>query len=171
MASKFDFGGSWGESSLVEQFRPNVAALMVDEQGRVLVCERFRVPGAWQFPQGGVDEGEEHDKALLREVEEEVGFLPEHYSVAKSQGGYRYKFPSWVSKPAHKSHFVGQEQTYYLCRMNPGAPPVNLMQEPREFSQSRWIYPEEFSLAWLPSFKRETYQAVMKDFFGVKLSE
>ena len=78
MASKFDFGGSWGESSLVEQFRPNVAALMVDEQGRVLVCERFRVPGAWQFPQGGVDEGEEHDKALFREVEEEVGFLREH---------------------------------------------------------------------------------------------
>jgi hypothetical protein len=45
------------------------------------------------------------------------------------------------------------------------------MQEPREFSQSRWIYPEEFSLAWLPKFKRETYQAVMKDFFGVELSE
>ena len=155
----------------MQQYRPNVAALMVNEQGQVLICERFRVPGAWQFPQGGADEGEELDKALLREVEEEVGFLPEHYVVEKSQGGYRYDYPSWVRKPAHKNHFAGQEQTYYLCRMKPGAPPVNLMQEPREFSQFRWIYPEEFSLSWLPEFKRETYRAVMKDFFGVELGK
>ena len=144
---------------------------MVNERGQLLVCERFKVPGAWQFPQGGVDDDEEPDKALLREVEEEVGFLPEHYTVEKSRGGYRYDYPDWVRKPTHKSHFAGQEQTYYLCRMKPAAPPVNLMQEPRKFSQSRWIYPEEFSLEWLPDFKRETYRAVMKDFFGVELSE
>ena len=154
----------------MKEYRPNVAALMVNERGRLLVCERFKVPGAWQFPQGGVDEGEEPDQALLREVEEEVGFSPNHYTVEKSRGGYRYDFPSWVQKPTHKNHFVGQEQTYYLCRMKEGAPPVNLMQEPREFSQSRWIYPEEFSLDWLPDFKKETYRAVMKDFFGVDLS-
>ncbi|MCL4167880.1 UNVERIFIED_CONTAM: hypothetical protein GTU68_009855, partial [Idotea baltica] len=111
---------------------------MVNEKGQVLICERFRVPGAWQFPQGGVDAGEDPDAALLREVEEEVGFKPEHYSVEKSRGGYRYDFPSWLKKPGKKGSYKGQEQTYYLCRMKPGAPPVNLMQEPREFSQSRW---------------------------------
>ena len=155
----------------MKEYRPNVAALMVNQRGQLLICERFKVPGAWQFPQGGVDDGEELDRALLREVEEEIGLSPEHYSIEKSLSGYRYDYPSWVKKPPHKAHFVGQEQTYYLCRVKPDAPPVNLMQEPREFSQSRWIYPEEFSLEWLPDFKRETYRAVMKDFFGVELGE
>ena len=50
----------------MSNYRPNVAALIVDERGRVLVCERFKIPGAWQFPQGGVDEGEEWDEALRR---------------------------------------------------------------------------------------------------------
>jgi putative (di)nucleoside polyphosphate hydrolase len=47
---------------------------------------------------------------------------------------------------------------------------VNLMQEPREFSQARWILPSEFQLSWLPDFKKATYQAVLRDFFGVEVS-
>ena len=60
------------------EYRPNVAALMVNEKGRLLVCERLLNPGAWQFPQGGVDDGEDHDVAVLREVEEEIGMKQEH---------------------------------------------------------------------------------------------
>lgn len=144
---------------------------MVDEKGRLLVCERLLHPGAWQFPQGGVDEGEERGEAILREIEEEIGLKPDHYGIEKSQGGYRYDYPTEVqmSKPPHKAGFIGQEQTYFLCRVKAEAPEVNLMQEPREFSQAKWIDPSEFQLAWLPGFKRETYRAVIRDFFGVEL--
>ncbi len=153
------------------EYRPNVAALMVNEKGRLLVCERLGNPGAWQFPQGGVDEGEEHDVAVLREVEEEIGLKPEHYLVEKARGGYRYKYPPEVQQgmSARKARFEGQEQTYYLCRVKGEAPEVNLMQEPREFSQAKWIEPGEFELDWLPEFKKGTYQKVMRDFFGVEL--
>lgn len=153
------------------EYRPNVAALMVDGEGRLLVCERLLNPGAWQFPQGGVDEGEEHDLAVLREVEEEIGLKPEHYVVEKSKGGYRYDYPpgAMAGKPKRKARFVGQEQRYYLCRVREGAPEVNLMQEPREFSRAMWIEPKEFRLDWLPDFKKETYREVMRDFFEVEL--
>jgi putative (di)nucleoside polyphosphate hydrolase len=50
-----------------------------------------------------------------------------------------------------------------------GAPEINLMQEPREFSQAKWIEPREFELDWLPDFKKETYREVIRDFFGVEL--
>ena len=40
------------------EYRPNVAILLVREDDKILVCERLKVKGAWQFPQGGVDEGE-----------------------------------------------------------------------------------------------------------------
>ena len=144
---------------------------MVNEEGRLLICERLGNPGAWQFPQGGVDPGEEPDVAVRREVEEEIGLKPSHYVVEKSQGGYRYDYPAGRrnDRSPEKARFVGQEQTYYLCRVSGDAPEVNLMQEPREFAQARWIQPEEFQSDWLPDFKKETYRAVLRDFFGIEM--
>jgi len=144
---------------------------MINHEGRILICERLERPGAWQFPQGGVDEGESAREAVLREVSEEIGLSPEDYGIEDWRGGYRYDYPPDVmaGKPARKAWFVGQEQTYFLCRVGPQAPPVDLMQEPREFSQARWILPSEFQLSWLPDFKQATYREVLKDFFGVDL--
>lgn len=150
-------------------YRANVAALIVDDRGRLLICERFKVPGAWQFPQGGIDEGESAEETLLREVEEEVGLPPECYHVGKRREGYRYIYPRRVKKRKRGAIYDGQEQTYFLCQLKEGAPDVNLAREPREFSQFRWVYPDEFSLTWLPDFKKEVYQKVMADFFDVKL--
>jgi putative (di)nucleoside polyphosphate hydrolase len=58
---------------MMSRFRPNVAAILQREDGRILVGERADVPGAWQFPQGGVNEGEGSLEALERELEEEIG--------------------------------------------------------------------------------------------------
>lgn len=157
----------------MNEYRPNVAALMINGEGDLLVCERLMNPGAWQFPQGGVDEGESVEVAIVREVEEEIGLKAKDYKIERSKGGYRYDFPPGAqkNKPPHKAKFVGQEQTYFLCEVNEGAPEVNLMQEPREFRAARWIRPHQFKLSWLPDFKKETYRQVMSDFFGVDLTE
>jgi putative (di)nucleoside polyphosphate hydrolase len=151
--------------------RSNVAALMINKDGYLLVCERLRKPGAWQFPQGGVNEGESLEAAILREVEEEIGLKPEDYKIERSKGLYRYDFPprAQKKKSSHKADFVGQEQTYFLCQLNEETTEVNLMQEPREFRAARWIQPNEFEFGWLPDFKKQTYQKVMRDFFGVEL--
>ena len=152
------------------RFRPNVAALFIRPEGQLLVCERSTFPGSWQFPQGGVDLGETLDQALAREVREEIGLLPEHYEVLRQESGYRYLYPPQARLKKRKKHgFHGQEQTYYLCRLKPGAPEVNVNQSPREFSAYRWIEPTEFDLEWLPRFKRDVYRLVMKDFFGIEL--
>lgn len=151
-------------------YRPNVAALMVNSAGCLLICERATVPGAWQFPQGGVDAGESTEQALFREVREEIGLLPAHYEVIERREGYRYLYPHEVrlrKLRKHGSH--GQEQTYFLCHVKPDAPPVDVNQKPREFRAYRWILPREFDLDWLPEFKREVYRQVMKDFFKVTL--
>ena len=148
------------------KFRPNVALILVDAEERVLVCERAGVPGAWQFPQGGVDKGESPGEALAREVQEEVGLPPDSYEVLRSRGGYRYEVPPEVWRKK-KRKWDGQEQTYFLCRLGVDALPVNVDQE--EFDDYRWIAPEDFSIDWLPEFKRDVYRAVMRDFFGVDL--
>ncbi len=128
------------------------------------------MPGAWQFPQGGVDDGEEIQAALHREVREEVGLEAHHYEVVAWRKGYRYLYPEDVRGKKLKKHGNhGQEQTYYLCHLKPGAPKINVHQKPQEFRAYRWIVPTEFDLDWLPAFKRDVYREVMRDFFKVEL--
>jgi len=143
---------------------------MTREEGLLLICERWTVPGAWQFPQGGVDPGETEEEALFREVREEIGLEARHYEVLERRSGYRYLYPEDVRRKKVRKHGCqGQEQAYYLCRLRSGAPAVDVNQRPREFACHRWILPEEFDLEWLPGFKRDVYRQVMKDFFGVVL--
>ncbi len=153
------------------RYRPNVAALMINPAGNLLICERRTIPGAWQFPQGGVDPGESLEEALYREVKEEIGLGRNHYEIQERRNGYRYLYPEDARlKKLRKHGNHGQEQTYFLCHLKPGAPAVNVNQKSREFRAYRWILPEEFDPDWLPPFKREVYCQVMRDFFGVEIS-
>jgi putative (di)nucleoside polyphosphate hydrolase len=152
------------------RYRPNVAALITDPSGRLLICERWNIPGAWQFPQGGVDPGESPREALVREVREEVGLGEEDYEVVEMRGGYRYDYPPEVLHRKLRKHgHHGQEQTYFRCRLRAGARPVDVNQRPREFRAYTWIEPAAFQLDWLPEFKRSVYRTVIRDFFGVEV--
>ncbi len=146
-------------------YRPNVAAILQNRQGRILVAERSGVEKAWQFPQGGVDNGEDLEAALIREVREEVGIASSKFEILKSKGGYRYDYPENHKK---RGEFIGQEQTYYLCRFLGEDADITLDESP-EFSRHRWIKPEKFKAKWLPKFKLEVYRRVMRDFFEVEI--
>lgn len=55
------------------------AAVIVDGQGRVLLARRpdhVHQGGLWEFPGGKLDPGEDIRRALVRELEEELGLTP-----------------------------------------------------------------------------------------------
>jgi putative (di)nucleoside polyphosphate hydrolase len=147
-------------------YRPNVAAILLDREGRIFIGERISVTGAWQFPQGGVDDTETLEGALFREVQEEIGVAPDLITIKETRGGYRYEFPKGRLK---YGIYAGQEQTYYLCDFHGADADVKLDAHDPEFSRHKWIKPADFRLSWVPKFKRPTYVAVFKDFFGVDL--
>ncbi len=146
------------------KFRKNVALILTRSGGEVLICERARTPGSWQFPQGGRKNDEEPEAALRREVEEEIALGPDLYELNDCRGPYRYVFPEGMKK----SGCDGQEQLYFLAHVLEGAD-RRIRVDGREFRAFRWIAPASFSLDWLPPFKREVYQAVFRDFFGIAL--
>ena len=52
-----------------------VCAVLFDQQGKVLVCQRPEgkmLAGKWEFPGGKVDAGESFEEALHREMHEEL---------------------------------------------------------------------------------------------------
>ncbi len=144
-------------------YRPNVAFILRNTLGEILVCERSDWPGCWQFPQGGVKNKETLHEALHREVEEELGLRPGDYRVLTSKGPYRYLF----ADTKKKAGFDGQEQQYFLAEL------VNLkalmrFDGTREFRAARWLAPSAFDFEKIPPMKRAVYAAVFRDFFGIE---
>jgi putative (di)nucleoside polyphosphate hydrolase len=146
-------------------YRSNVAGILRNAHGWILVCERALVEGAWQFPQGGVDEGETLEEALRRELREEIGVMPDDYQIVESRGPYRYLFGGGRMKKG----FHGKEQHYFLCDFRAPDSHINVATEHPEFRAWKWIAPENFQIAWLPEMKVEVYRAVFRDFFKITL--
>lgn len=148
-------------------YRPNVAAILQRADGAIFVAERVNIPNAWQFPQGGVDEGEDAETALFRELEEEIGVKRELLEITQRREGYRYAFAKGRLK---YGIYGGQEQVYFLCRYLGEDKDFNLAATHQEFASFKWIQPADFQMDWVPHFKRKVYRQVMQDFFGLEFS-
>ncbi len=146
-------------------YRENVAAILRNRRGEILICERLDNDGAWQFPQGGVDAGETPEQALVREVREEVGVKAVDLVIVERRGPYRYLY----DKGRTKRGFHGKVQFYFLCDFTGREDGIDVAQEHPEFQAFRWIKPAQFEARWLPEMKRAVYGAVLADFFGVKI--
>ncbi len=147
------------------KLKANVAGILRNPRGDILICERLGMPGAWQFPQGGVDDGESPEQALRRELREEIGVTSDDYAIVSARGPYRYLFDADRKKKGHH----GKEQTYFLCDFHAPDSRIDVDTEHPEFQAFRWIAPREFQIAWLPAMKQEVYRAVLGDFFAVKI--
>lgn len=145
--------------------RQNVAGILRKPHGEVLIAERVDVPGAWQFPQGGVDKGETLEEAFRREMAEELSLNPGEYRVIEQRGPYQYLFGNNLVKKG----FHGKLQHFFLAEFLVENPTIDVRTAHPEFRATRWIYPHEFRLLWLPEMKRELYRQVMRDFFEVEL--
>jgi putative (di)nucleoside polyphosphate hydrolase len=143
-------------------YRPAVAAILQDRAGRILICERADTPGAWQFPQGGIETGETPEAALAREVFEEISLPRTSYRIMAVRGPYRYRFPGGITRKG----FRGQAHHYFMLRLSGSKNLINLGAANGEFYQARWIHPGEFDLNWLRPMKRRAYRRVLRDFFA-----
>ena len=151
-------------STTEPKYQQNVAAILRNREGKILVCERIHIPNAWQFPQGGVDKGETAEEAVTRELGEEIGIEPGDFRILEKRGGYRYLFPGG-GKRGHD----GKEQTYFLCDFLADDRKINVAMPHPEFRAWKWIFPAEFRREWLPAMKLNVYSAVFQDFFGVRI--
>ncbi len=141
------------------KFRPNVAAVIINEENLVLAGERTDVKDAWQIPQGGVDDGETTETALWREIFEETGITREHLRIERTSKPVRYIFPGKVKRGA----FDGQEQIYFLLKViKPIFPKTS-----DEFRNYRWVT-AEYLTENIVNFKKEAYKAAFEELFGKK---
>jgi putative (di)nucleoside polyphosphate hydrolase len=145
-------------------FRPNVGIVIANDEGRLLWARRVGGRNAWQFPQGGINDGEKPEEALYRELEEEVGLLPDAVDVIGSTRGWlRYRLPQQYQRTGQKPLCIGQKQKWYLLRMRAPDEAISLSHNPKpEFDHWQWVsywYP----LNQVVYFKREVYRRALKE--------
>jgi len=148
----------------LDGFRPNVGIMLANDRGQLLWARRVGGHNAWQFPQGGISEGESPKQALFRELHEEVGLTRDAVEILGSTRGWlRYRLPKRFVRDGQKPLCIGQKQKWFLLRMLEDDAAVQLdRNEKPEFDHWRWVsywYP----LDQIIPFKREVYRRAMKD--------
>jgi len=145
-------------------YRPCVGVVLADAKGRVFVGERADTPGAWQMPQGGIDQGETVEIAGLRELEEETGVPPALVEVeAETPVWIRYDLPPELLGKVWKGRYRGQEQKWILLRFQGVDADIDITRHHREFARWRWSTPDEVLENIVP-FKHDVYRQVLAAF-------
>jgi putative (di)nucleoside polyphosphate hydrolase len=145
--------------------RRNVCVVLTGTpEGRVLVFRRVgwrTLPNPWQFPQGGIEEGETPLEGMHRELKEEIG--TDDVDVLKeSPDSIVYEWPPDVvalleQERSKLTRFRGQEQTWFLARLRRGTEGIRFDHAPPEFDAFEWVTPAE-AAARVVAFKRDAYR-------------
>jgi ADP-ribose pyrophosphatase YjhB (NUDIX family) len=73
----------WSVRLAEPRFTVTTGAVVLDEEGRVLLLEHvFRAGDAWGIPGGFIERGEQPEEAIRRELREEIGLELEQIELA-----------------------------------------------------------------------------------------
>jgi len=146
-------------------YRPNVGVVLFNPDGQVWLGRRANAPGPfnWQFPQGGVDRGEELLAAARRELEEETGVVSTAY-LGQTEDWITYDFPSGYRGSKLARGWRGQKQIWFAMRFLGSDAEINLYAHHEvEFDDWRWADIDE-APALVAPFKRSAYEVVIEAF-------
>jgi putative (di)nucleoside polyphosphate hydrolase len=149
----------------LSRYRPNVGVVLFHPDGRVWYGRRAGASGPhiWQFPQGGVDKGEDVEAAGLRELYEETGVRSVE-RLARTDGWIHYSFPPDYGGSKQARGYLGQKQVWFAYRFTGEESEIDLEAHGEvEFDAWRWGRLSEACDLIVP-FKRPAYEQVVAAF-------
>ncbi len=150
-----------------EGYRPNVGIILVNYENKVFWGKRIR-ESFWQFPQGGIKKGESLNQAMYRELQEELGLLPEHVQIlGRTNDWIRYTVPECYIRQDARGYYKGQKQIWFVLRLLCSETKINLRATKHpEFDAWKWVS-YNISLDSVIEFKRGVYRHVLDEMRSV----
>ena len=144
-------------------YRRGVGIALFNNQHQVFVGERVDSPGAWQMPQGGIDDGEDLEIAFFREMREEIGTDKARIMKIMDKP-LLYDLPPDLQTKLWGGTFRGQEQIWIAALFTGSDEDLNLNSHtPAEFQRWQWVDLDKVVELIVP-FKREMYSHIAQEF-------
>ena len=142
--------------------RTGVGIVVLNKENKVFVAKRIDNPkNFWQMPQGGVDRGENFQKAALRELEEETSMTS--VKLIKEIDGYiSYELPDYLLGIIWKGKYKGQIQKWFVMRFNGKDTEININTKKPEFFEWKWIDIEDLTNV-VVHFKLGVYEKIYNE--------
>jgi putative (di)nucleoside polyphosphate hydrolase len=145
-----------------ELYRRNVGLMLIGPARRIFVGRRSGQPDAWQMPQGGIDDKESAVEAACRELWEEVG-TTKAMLLRESAQWLTYDVPEAQRPLRWRGRWRGQAQKWFALGFTGRDSDIDIAAHDHEFDAWQWMAAHEM-LERIVSFKRPTYEAVLKEF-------
>lgn len=150
----------------LDEYRPNVGVVLVNKEGLIWVGERANIAGAWQMPQGGMEEGDSVKETAYKELTEETGIKARDVTyVTETEEWLCYDFPKGaIPKEDRGEIWKGQKQKWVLFyyKGKPNAIDLHKATD-KEFSRWKWNNPASV-LAEAVDFRKPIYEKVFATF-------
>lgn len=151
-------------NKLTSLYRPNVGVMIINKQGKVLICQRSDIKAEnmpWQMVQGGIDDGETLLEAAYRELREETNIHSEEVKIVEIWDEFQYyDFPFKDVTPYNE--YIGQKQKWVIVNYLKDNNSIDLNKaEDDEFNDYKWVdMAKAVELIWQP--KKAIYKRLAK---------
>ena len=144
--------------------------MILNDHNEILVGRRLDYPsGFWQMPQGGIDDNENPEEAVWREMMEEVGTNNAELIKMSSQW-VNYNIPQdTLDRLPWGKRYVGQTQKWFVFRFTGQESDINVGTENPEFSEWKWVKFNSLADNIVP-FKRDVYKKILEEFKDIFIS-
>ena len=149
-----------------KNYRKGVGMVIVNRKGQFFLGKRIGAD-AWQFPQGGIDEGETPEVALYRELYEETGLKKEKVEIIDiSKKWLVYHIPHVFQRSNKK--YDGAMQKWFLLRfIGEDGDDINLnATEHAEFDSWKWS-DRKTAIKSVIKFKKRVYESILQEFSNI----
>ena len=145
-------------------YRKCVGMMIINNNKEILVGKRIDHPsGFWQMPQGGIDEYENPEEAVWREMMEEIG--TNNVTLIKTSNQWlNYDIPNDTLKTLPWGHkYKGQTQKWFAFKFTGKNQDIDVGTTNPEFSEWKWINYQDIVDKIVP-FKRSVYSKILEEF-------
>ena len=144
-------------------YRKCVGIMLLNSKKEVFVGQRIdNKADAWQMPQGGVDEGEDIERAAFRELKEEIG-TDNIKIIGKAQNWYSYDIPDFLIPKFWSGKYRGQTQMWFVANFLGDDSEIDINTKEPEFKEWKWAHPDTLPNI-IVTFKRDLYRGLLEEF-------
>ncbi len=153
-------------------YRPCAGLMVLNRAGLAFIGRRIDGPEhvdsthVWQLPQGGIDPGEDPQRAALRELHEETN-ISSVERLGEIAEWLNYDIPPAIAGYAWNGKYRGQTQKWFALRFTGAESEIDI-EHPAggyqpEFVEWRWEKLQNLPALVVP-FKRKVYERVVAEF-------